>query len=189
MKPAQTQKDKQNLVASPIPNARIEKSPCGKFEFVHPTVQLASKVSFKSSRGTDPMTAADHHVGNMAFEYADWVDDMRTGLNVAWQNYKQDPSNPSHRADLIAAVHVIKGNAPTIGYTNAGNLAGSLSKFLERALEWSEFEKPLGLCISAIMATLSEKGKIDSPQNLDMLNAIAVLVERKLAKAQAEPRS
>ena len=164
------------------PLARIEKSPCGKFEFVHPEAKLKDKVTFVSSRGADPLTAADHHVNNMAFEFTDWVTDMRRQLGNAWQNFKNAPHDDSNRAELIAAVHVIKGNAPAIGYSNAGEIAGSLSRLFEQDAEWARSEKPIELCVCAIMATLSEKGKAESPLNLDILNAIAVMIERKLKK-------
>ncbi|MCB9994080.1 MAG: hypothetical protein H6873_10550 [Hyphomicrobiaceae bacterium] len=159
----------------------MEKSPCGKFEFVYPAETPKRKVR-QLDKNVDPVRAAEHHLMVMSCEYADWAADLQSRIRSAAQAFAADPDSGINQTALTRALHEVKGNAPAFGYELAGDIAASLTALIERDPGWRRHTETLRMGVMATIATLSEAGKKGLPVHLEVHNALAELIGRHLEK-------
>lgn len=163
---------------------KIKKSECGKFEYIQPESTFLDKIDFKAPPPPDPVEAANHQIDLMQFEFDEWAGEARAKLNHALEILSHADLADGEIQKLERAILAIKGESETFGFETAGNIASSLTLYIESNPEWATHPDFLRVSIHAIKAALSKKAKSEAAKFAEIENAIGVAV-RKYARPKA----
>ncbi len=102
-------------------------------EIISPKVDLRRKAKERRSRpgDVDPVAAAEAAMAEMSQTFAGWMDTEIDTLTAAWQACVDSNFDEAKRKDLYRRAHDIKGQAATLGFPAAGQVAASLCRLLD----------------------------------------------------------
>src|SRR5215467_13421153 len=95
-------------------------------EVIVPPNRLKKAVAVAKPAGFDPVARAEEALGNLAGEFADWMDRECTKLDEARQRVKSEGFAEETRAGLFRCAHDIRGGAATFGFPLVAPPADSL---------------------------------------------------------------
>jgi HPt (histidine-containing phosphotransfer) domain-containing protein len=131
-------------------------------EVIVPPNRLQKAVTVAKPTGFDPVARAEEALGNLAGEFANWMDRECTKLDEARQLVKAEGFAEETRDALFRCAHDIKGEAVTFGYPLVAPPADSLCRLIEHTPDIAQI--PLGLVdqhVDAIRAIVRENARAD----------------------------
>ena len=131
-------------------------------EVIVPPNRLQKAVTVAKPTGFDPVARAEEALGNLAGEFADWMDRECTKLDEARQLVKAEGFAEETRDALFRCAHDIKGEAATFGFPLVAPPADSLCRLIEHTPDIAQI--PLGLVdqhVDAIRAIVRENARAD----------------------------
>lgn len=146
------------------------------YQVVKPPQDLRSKVRPLNNREAadfDPVKAAEAAMQRLSKEFDAWMNEESDALVDLWSRLTAAPLTEKGANSLFRAAHDIKGQAATLGYPFAGEVAGNLCYLIENIKPAAAIPRQLaGQHIEAIRAIVAEGAKSET-------NAVAkALVER-----------
>jgi HPt (histidine-containing phosphotransfer) domain-containing protein len=148
-----------------MPQDRNDRATVATFpdhEVIVPPNRLQKAVTFAKPTGFDPIARAEEALGNLAGEFADWMDRECTKLDEARQLVKAEGFAEETRDALFRCAHDIKGEAATFGFPLVAPPADSLCRLIEHTPDIAQI--PLGLVdqhVDAIRAIVRENARAD----------------------------
>src|SRR5882724_1183374 len=149
-------------------------------EVIVPPNRLQKAVTVAKPTGFDPVARAEEALGNLAGEFADWMDRECTKLDEARQLVKAEGFAEETRDALFRCAHDIKGEAATFGFPAVAHPADSLCRLIEHTPDMTRI--PLALVdqhVDTVRAIARESAR---PDVGDMANALT----RKLREVTDE---
>jgi HPt (histidine-containing phosphotransfer) domain-containing protein len=134
-------------------------------EIIVPPNRLKKAVSVAKSTDFDPVARAEEALGNLAGEFATWMDGECVKLDEARQRVKADGMQEATRDSLFRCAHDIKGEAATFGFPLVAPPADSLCRLIEHTPDMTLI--PLGLIdqhVDAIRAIVRENARTDNAE-------------------------
>jgi HPt (histidine-containing phosphotransfer) domain-containing protein len=131
-------------------------------EVIVPPNRLQKAVTVAKPTGFDPVARAEEALGNLAGEFADWMNRECTKLDEARQLVKAEGFAEETRDALFRCAHDIKGEAATFGFPLVAPPADSLCRLIEHTPDIAQI--PLGLVdqhVDAIRAIVRENARTD----------------------------
>jgi|SRR4051812_28580885 hypothetical protein len=131
-------------------------------EVIVPPNRLKKAVTVAKSTDFDPIARAEEALGDLAGEFADWMDGECTKLDEARQRVKAEGFAEEIRDALFRCAHDIKGEAATFGFPLVGPSADSLCRLIEHTPDIAQI--PLELVdqhVDAIRAIVRENARTD----------------------------
>ena len=131
-------------------------------EVIVPPNRLQKAVTVAKPTGYDPVARAEEALGNLAGEFADWMDGECTKLDEARQLVRTEGFAEEIRDALFRCAHDIKGEAATFGFPLVAPPADSLCRLIEHTPDIAQI--PLGLVdqhVDAIRAIVRENARPD----------------------------
>ena len=131
-------------------------------EVIVPPNRLQKAITVAKPTGFDPVARAEEALGNLAGEFADWMDRECTKLDEARQLVKAEGFAEETRDALFRCAHDIKGEAATFGFPLVAPPADSLCRLIEHTPDMAQI--PLGLIdqhVDAIRAIVRENARAD----------------------------
>src|SRR3954454_17235159 len=131
-------------------------------EVIVPPNRLQKAVAVTKPAGFDPIAQAEEALGNLAGEFADWMNRECTKLDEARQLVKAEGFADKTRDALFRCAHDIKGEAATFGFPLVAPPADSLCRLIEHTPDMTLI--PLGLVdqhVDAIRAIVRENARPD----------------------------
>ena len=108
----------------------------GAVRVIHMSGSLRAKATVRSSdtAGADEMSvaAADAAMKELSGDFQNWMGDEVNRLIAAFEQFRDSPSHERDVGNLFRAAHDIRGQASVFGYPLASEIAGSLSKLLDK---------------------------------------------------------
>ncbi len=97
---------------------------------------LRAKAAVRSqdAGGVDEMSvaAADAAMKDLSGDFQNWMGDEVNRLIAAYENFRDSPADARDVGALFRAAHDIRGQAAIFGFPIAAEIAGSLSKLLDK---------------------------------------------------------
>ncbi|MCA1952922.1 MAG: Hpt domain-containing protein [Hyphomicrobiales bacterium] len=116
-------------------DANIEQD-FGDTRVIHLGGTLRAKAAVRSADagGVDEMSvaAADAAMKDLSADFQNWMGDEVNRLIAAYEVFRDSPSDNRDVTKLFRAAHDIRGQAAVFGYPIAAEIAGSLSKLLDK---------------------------------------------------------
>jgi len=131
-------------------------------EVIVPPNRLQKAVTVAKPTGFDPVARAEEALGNLAGEFAEWMDGECAKLDEARQLVKAEGFAEETRDALFRCAHDIKGEAATFGFPLVAPPADSLCRLIEHTPDMAQI--PLGLIdqhVDAIRAIVRENARAD----------------------------
>jgi HPt (histidine-containing phosphotransfer) domain-containing protein len=131
-------------------------------EVIVPPNRLQKAITVAKPTGFDPVARAEEALGNLAGEFADWMDRECTKLDESRQLVKAEGLAEETRDALFRCAHDIKGEAATFGFPLVAPPADSLCRLIEHTPDMAQI--PLGLIdqhVDAIRAIVRENARAD----------------------------
>src|SRR5215468_6610851 len=131
-------------------------------EVIVPPNRLKKAVAVAKPAGFDPVARAEEALGNLAGEFAQWMDQECAKLDEARQLLKAAGFTEETRDVLFRCAHDIKGEAATFGFPLVALPADSLCRLIEHTPDMTQV--PLGLVdqhVDAIRAIVRENSRTD----------------------------
>jgi HPt (histidine-containing phosphotransfer) domain-containing protein len=102
-------------------------------EIISPKVDLRRKAKERRSKpgDFDPVAAAEAAMSEMSQTFSGWMDTETETLIAAWTACVDADFADGERKELFARAHDIKGQAATLGFPAAGQVAASLCRLLD----------------------------------------------------------
>ncbi len=162
-----------------MPKGKTEKPSVATYadhEVITPPNPLRMAVSLVATRDPydDPVTRAEHALGQLASEFAGWMDAECERLDRARRQIKAEGFTKANCEALFHAAHDIKGEAATFGFPAVATPADSLCRLIDHTPDLSLI--PLTLIeqhVDAVRAIIRENARPD-------IAATAELLTRKL---------
>lgn len=108
----------------------------GDTRVIHLGGTLRAKAAVRSSDavGVDEMSvaAADAAMKDLSGDFQNWMGDEVNRLIAAYEVFRDSPPNERDVGSLFRAAHDIRGQAAVFGFPIAAEIAGSLSKLLDK---------------------------------------------------------
>ena len=108
----------------------------GDTRVIHVGSSLRAKATVRSSDGggIDEMSvaAAESAMKDLAGDFANWMGDEVNRLGAAFDEFRSKPPAERDVGILFRAAHDLRGQAGAFGYPLAAEIAGSLSKLLDK---------------------------------------------------------
>lgn len=108
----------------------------GDTRVIHLGGTLRAKAAVRSSDagGVDEMSvaAADAAMKDLSADFQNWMGDEVNRLIAAYENFRDSDPGKRDIGPLFRAAHDIRGQADVFGYPIAAEIAGSLSKLLDK---------------------------------------------------------
>jgi chemotaxis protein histidine kinase CheA len=116
-----------------------------QYEIIEPKVDLRKKVRVlpSSQAGFDPVARAEQAMQKLSVNFNLWMSEEVNDLQSAWKVIQKDGLNSETLDGLFRASHDIKGQAQTMGFPIAGNIASSLCDLIENVTDISFLPKEL----------------------------------------------
>jgi HPt (histidine-containing phosphotransfer) domain-containing protein len=131
-------------------------------EVIVPPNRLKKAVAVAKPAGFDPVARAEEALGNLASEFAEWMDGECTKLDEARRVVRTEGFAEEIRDALFRCAHDIKGEAATFGFPLVAPPADSLCRLIEHTPDMMQI--PLGLVdqhVDAIRAIVRENSRPD----------------------------
>jgi len=131
-------------------------------EVIVPPNRLKKAVAVAKPAGFDPVAQAEQALGNLASEFAGWMDRECTKLDEARQLVNTKGLADEARDALFRCAHDIKGEAATFGFPLVAPPADSLCRLIEHTPDMARI--PLELVdqhVDAIRAIVREYARTD----------------------------
>ena len=139
-------------------------------EVIVPPNRLQKAVTTARPTGFDPVARAEEALGNLAGNFADWMDGECVKLDEARQRVRAEGIKEGTRDALFRCAHDIKGEAATFGFPLVAPSADSLCRLIEHTPDIAQI--PLGLVdqhVDAIRAIVRENAR---PDNAEVARAL-----------------
>lgn len=108
----------------------------GDTRVIHLGGTLRAKAAVRSSDagGVDEMSvaAADAAMKDLSSDFQNWMGDEVNRLIAAFEVFRDSPPDQRDVGPIFRAAHDIRGQAAVFGYPIAAEIAGSLSKLLDK---------------------------------------------------------
>ena len=108
----------------------------GDTRVIHMGGALRAKAAVRSqdAGGVDEMSvaAADAAMKDLSGDFHNWMGDEVNRLIAAFETFRDAPPNSRDIGPLFRAAHDIRGQAGIFGYPIAAEIAGTLSKLLDK---------------------------------------------------------
>ena len=108
----------------------------GDTRVIHMGGSLRAKAAVRSqdAGGVDEMSiaAADAAMKDLSGDFQNWMGDEVNRLIAAYENFRDAAPNQRDVGPIFRAAHDIRGQAGVFGYPIAAEIAGSLSKLLDK---------------------------------------------------------
>ena len=134
-------------------------------EVIVPPNRLKKAVAVAKPAGFDPVARAEEALGNLAGDFAQWMDGECSKLDEARQRVKTEGFAEETRDVLFRCAHDIKGEAATFGFPLVAPPADSLCRLIEHTPDMTQI--PLELVdqhVDAIRAIVRENSRTDIEQ-------------------------
>jgi HPt (histidine-containing phosphotransfer) domain-containing protein len=131
-------------------------------EVIVPPNRLKKAVAVAKPAGFDPVAHAEEALGNLAGDFAEWMERECTKLDEARQLVKAEGFTEETRDGLFRCAHDVKGEAATFGFPLVAPSADSLCRLIEHTPDMAQI--PLGLIdqhVDAIRAIVRENSRTD----------------------------
>lgn len=98
------------------------------------TLRAKAAVRSADAGGVDDLSvaAADAAMKDLSGDFQNWMGDEVNRLIAAFEVFSESPPNKRDIGPLFRAAHDIRGQAAVFGYPIASEIAGSLSKLLDK---------------------------------------------------------
>ena len=136
---------------------------------------------------TDPVANAEAAVEKLSFQFKNWMISEIDSLGKAWKSVTAEGLTETSFDELFRASHDIKGQADTLGYPLAGQVASSLCMLMETTPDREEI--PLSLLekhVQALCAIVAEKANEENTTGQALVSALREVTGETLAKYEAE---
>ena len=131
----------------------------------------------------DPVAAAEAAMDKLSFQFKNWMAAEVETLGQAWKNIKTDGMTDEAFDELFRSSHDIKGQADTLGYPLAGQVASSLCLMMETITDRSQLPLPImEKHIQAMCAIVAEKANEENPTGQMLVAALREISSELLAK-------
>jgi len=125
------------MIENPVEgSSTIIEQDFGTTRIIHMSSALRAKAAVRSStsEGIDEMSiaAAESAMKNLAGDFQNWMGDEVNRLIAAFEQFRDCPAAERDISNLFRAAHDIRGQAGVFGYPLAAEIAGSLSKLLDK---------------------------------------------------------
>lgn len=121
--------------AQPVDTGNIEQD-FGDTRVIHVSSTLRAKATVRSADGggIDEMSvaAAESAMKDLSGDFANWMGDEVNRLVAAFEDFRGKPPAERDVGVLFRAAHDLRGQAGAFGYPLAAEIAGSLSKLLDK---------------------------------------------------------
>jgi chemotaxis protein histidine kinase CheA len=131
-------------------------------EVITPPNELRKALTPASDPDDDPVARAEAALARLSSEFADWMDAECARLEVARQDVRRLGFSEKTHDDLFRAVHDIRGEAGTFGFSAVVGVANSLCRLLEHTPDMARI--PQGLVdqhVDAVGAIAREHARPD----------------------------
>jgi len=133
----------------------------------------------------DPVAAAEAAVKKLSFQFKNWMLKEVETISVVWKEIKAEGMNDQRFDDLFRSSHDIKGQAETLGYPLAGQVAYSLCLLLELIPDRKNLPLPLmEKHIQAMCAIVYEKANEENPVGKELVTALRAITDDLTAGAE-----
>ncbi len=152
------------------------------YEIIEPKVDLRKKIRVlpSSQAGFDPIERAEQAMKKLSVNFNIWMNEEVDELNTAWQAIQKDGMTEDTLKILFRASHDIKGQAQTMGFPIAGNIAGSLCDLIENVTDRTFLPKELlHKHVQAVAAVVKEDAREED-------NAIGKALTQELMAVSGE---
>lgn len=132
------------------------------YEIIQPKVDLRKKVKVvpSSQAGFDPIARAEQAMQQLSVNFNIWMAEEVDELQTAWTTLQEKGMNSETIKELFRTSHDIKGQAQTMGFPIAGNIAGSLCDLIENITDLSFLPQDLlHKHVQAIAAVVKEDAR------------------------------
>lgn len=163
-----------------LPEATNIEQDFGETRVIHMTSALRAKAAVRSSdaAGADEMSvaAAEAAMKDLSGDFQNWMGDEVNRLVAAFEQFRD--AKPAERdiGNLFRAAHDIRGQASVFGYPLASEIAGSLSKLLDKI-------EPEYLPIQLISHHVDSVKAVYRNDIRDYANPVAMQIVHNLKKA------
>jgi chemotaxis protein histidine kinase CheA len=155
--------------------------------------RLKKKVLRHAASGEpDPLTDAEQALEELSEQFGSWMEDECRALEEARQHVHWKGMTEEARQTLFRAAHDIKGHGTTFGYPMAADVADSLCRMIEHAVDPSRIPVPfVDQCVNAVRAIIREHANPNAEETAtELAKELRVLTDELLGKAKAdEPAS
>ena len=134
-------------------------------EVIVPPNRLKKAVAVAKPAGFDPVAQAEQALGNLASEFAGWMDRECTKLDEARQLVNTKGLADEARDALFRCAHDIKGEAATFGFPLVAPPADSLCRLIEHTPDITRIPQELvDQHVDAVRAIYREYARSDAKQ-------------------------
>jgi HPt (histidine-containing phosphotransfer) domain-containing protein len=114
-------------------------------EIIAPKIDLRRKAKERRSKSgdIDPVAAAEAAMNDMSQKFSGWMTDGTETLISAWKACADADFTEDECTVFFARAHDIKGQAATLGFPAAGQVAASLCRLLELVTPTSRLPREL----------------------------------------------
>ena len=162
------------------------------YEIIQPKVDLRKKIKvLPAGSDFDPIAKAEQAMARLSVNFNMWMAEEVAELQDAWEEIKKQGISEDTLKSLFNAAHDIKGQAQTMGFPIAGNIAGSLCNLIEHVTDRSVLPQDILLKhVQAIKAVVNEDAReednvVGKALASELINVSDDIVER-FEKSQAE---
>lgn len=131
----------------------------------------------------DPVAAAEAAMEKLSFQFKNWMADEVDTINGIWKSVKTEGLTDDTFERLFRSSHDIKGQADTLGYPLAGQVATSLCLLMELIPDRNALPLPLmEKHIQAMSAIVAEKANEENPTGQMLVAALREVTGELLDK-------
>lgn len=131
----------------------------------------------------DPVAAAEAAMEKLSFQFKNWMADEVDTISAVWKTIKADGLSDESFDQLFRSSHDIKGQADTLGYPLAGQVATSLCLLMELIPDRADLPLPLmEKHIQAMCAIVAEKANEENPTGQMLVAALREVTGETLDK-------
>ena len=146
-------------------------------EIIAPKVDLRRKAKERRSKAgdIDPVAAAEAAMTQMSQKFAGWMQTETETLSSAWQTCVDAEFADEPRNALFRRAHDIKGQAATLGFPAAGQVAASLCRLLDLVKPAERIPRELVRQHTLAVRAIAQESKQNEP------NAVADKLAQRLS--------
>lgn len=159
------------------------------YEIIKPKVDLRKKIKvLPNNSDFDPVAKAEQALQRLSVNFNDWMKEEVGKLQEAWQGIETDGLSEDNLKLLFRSGHDLKGQAHTMGFPIAGNIAGSLCHLIECIEDHEKLPvEMLRNHVQAISAVVKENAREeDNVVGKALAQELASIVDELVAKIAPE---
>jgi chemotaxis protein histidine kinase CheA len=175
-------------------NLNTEESPITEpYEVMRPPHTLKNKARVLSEAEAarfNPVGEAETALEKLSVNFQKWLDDQIAVLREAHEDGVASGFSEDSTRALFRAAHDLRGQAATLGYPLAGEIAGSLCHLFDHIPAGGQVPRDLvRLHVDAVRAVVAEKASDENHATgrslVDSLHAITDLVVKRINRSAA----